>query len=124
MKHNHKLTSFAQQLRKNMTKEEKELWYKYLRDYPLQFRRQVTVGNYILDFYCAAAKLAIELDGSQHFSEEGKIHDAARTAYLKSIGIKVLRYPNNIVMKNFNGVCIDIDRIAQARAHEFEQESN
>ena len=84
MKHNHKLTPFAQQLRKNMTKEEKELWYKYLRDYPLRFRRQITVGNYILDFYCAAARLAVELDGSQHFSEEGKIHDAARTAYLKS----------------------------------------
>lgn len=123
MKHNHKLTPFAQQLRKNMTKEEKELWYKYLRDYPLRFRRQITVGNYILDFYCAAARLAVELDGSQHFSEEGKIHDAARTAYLKSVRIKVLRYPNNIVMKNFNGVCIDIDRAVQARVYEMEIES-
>lgn len=119
MKHNQKLTPFAQHLRKNMTKEEKELWYKYLRNYPLQFRRQVTVGNYIFDFYCAAAHLAIELDGSQHFSEDGKIHDAARSAYLESIGIKVLRYPNNIVMKNFSGVCVDIDRVAKMRSLEM-----
>ena len=64
MEHNQKLTPRAQQLRKNMTKEERKLWYEYLRDYPHQFRRQVAFGNYILDFYCAAAKLAIELDGS------------------------------------------------------------
>ena len=119
MKHNQKLTPFAQHLRKNMTKEEKELWYKYLLNYPLQFRRQVTVGHYILDFYCAATHLAIELDGSQHFSEDGKIHDAARSAYLESIGIKVLRYPNNIVMKNFSGVCVDIDRVAKMRSLEM-----
>ena len=122
MKHNHKLTPFAQYLRKNMTKEEKELWYKYLRNYPLQFRRQVTVGNYILDFYCAAARLAVELDGSQHFSEEGKVHDAARTAYLESIGIQVVRCSNNTVMNKFSGVCADIDRVAQARFHELTSE--
>ena len=115
MKHNPKLTSFAQTLRTNMTKEERKLWYEFLNTYPLRFRRQVTVGNYILDFYCAAARLAVELDGSQHFFEEGKAHDAARTAYLESMDIKVLRYSNSVVMKNFNGICIDIDRVIQAR---------
>ena len=67
MKHNGKLTPRAQNLRKNMTKEECRLWYEYLRTYPHQFRRQVAFGNYILDFYCAAAKLAVELDGSQYY---------------------------------------------------------
>ena len=121
MKHNPKLTPFARQLRKNMTKEESELWYKYLRKYPHQFRRQVTVGNYILDFYCAIAKVAIELDGSQHFTVEGKKHDDARTNFLQSQGILVLRYPNSVVMKNLQGVCSDIDRVVRQRVESFEQ---
>ena len=119
MKHNSKLTPYARQLRKNMTKEECELWYKYLRQYPYQFRRQVTVGIYILDFYCAAAKLAVELDGSQHYTEEGKQHDTVRTRFLESLGIRVVRYPNSIVMKNLQGVCADIDRIVQERVEKL-----
>ena len=102
-----------------MTKEECELWYKYLRQYPHQFRRQVTVGIYILDFYCAAAKLAVELDGSQHYTAEGKQHDAARTRFLESLGIRVARYPNSVVIKNLQGVCDDIDRIVQERVKEL-----
>ena len=109
MKHNSKLTFYAQELRNNMTIAEKKLWYDYLNKYPLRFRRQITIGNYILDFYCASAKLAIELDGSQHYSDEGKENDSARTAYLQSNGIKVLRYSNLDVLKNFDGVCKDID---------------
>ena len=115
MKHNPKLTIFAQQLRKHMTEEEKQLWYQYLRRYPVQFRRQVTVGIYILDFYCAAAKLAVELDGSQHFTPEGKAHDAARSAYLADLGIEVRRYTNWAVTTNFKGVCADIDRAVRQR---------
>ena len=120
MRHNHKLTPFARQLRKNMTKEESELWYKYLREYPYQFRRQVTVGTYILDFYCASAKVSIELDGSQHFTVEGKRHDEIRTRFLESQNIQVLRYSNATVMKNLQGVCSDIDRVVRQRVESFE----
>ena len=124
MKHNPKLTPYARQLRKNMTQEERELWYKYLRKYPYQFRRQVTVGKYILDFYCAAAKLAVELDGSQHFTPEGKQHDEIRTIFLQRQGILVLRYPNSVVMNNLQGVCSDIDRTVRKRIEKFEQEGD
>ncbi len=124
MKHNPKLTPFARHLRKNMTAEECELWYKFLRKYPYQFRRQVTIGTCILDFYCAAAKLAIELDGSQHFTDEGKQHDEARTNFLESQGIQVLRYPNSMVMKNLQGVCSDIDRVVQQRVESFESKES
>ena len=109
MEHNHKLTSRAQELRKNMTKEERRLWYEYLRDYPYQFRRQVPFGNYILDFYCAAAKLAVELDGSQHYEPEGQEYDNRRTAHLNRMGITVLRFSNTDVMRNLSGVCQMID---------------
>ena len=109
MKHNSKLTLYARELRNNMTIAEKKLWYGYLNKYCLRFRRQVTIGNYILDFYCASVKLAIELDGSQHYSDEGKENDRVRTAYLESNGIKVLRYSNLEVIENLEGVCKDID---------------
>ena len=109
MEHNYKLTSRAQTLRKNMTKEERKLWYEYLHSYPLRFRRQVAFGNYILDFYCAAAKLAVELDGSQHYEPDEQRYDENRTAYLNSIGISVLRFSNLEVLQNLSGVCQAID---------------
>ena len=109
MEHNTRLTSRAQTLRKNMTKEERRLWYEYLSNYPYRFRRQVAFGNYILDFYCAAAKLAIELDGSQHYDESTKQYDNKRTAYLNSIGIQVMRFSNLDVLLNLRGVCQAID---------------
>ena len=115
MKHNKKLTQFAQQLRKEMTKEEKQLWYQYLRNYPLRFRRQVTCGQYILDFYCAKAKLALELDGSQHFEPEAEEKDMLRTKYLESLGIFVLRIPNNAIWNSLEGVCQQIDMIVHER---------
>ena len=109
MQHNKKLTSHAQMLRKNMTKEERRLWYEYLRSYPHRFRRQVTCGRFILDFYCAAAKLAIELDGSQHYTPEGQQYDLARSEYLLRQGICVLRFSNTEVLENLYGVCEAID---------------
>ena len=115
MKHNKNLTSLSQALRKNMTKEERQLWYHYLRNYPIQFRRQVTCGQYILDFYCARAKLAVELDGSQHFEPEKAEKDARRNVYLESLGIYVLRIPNNEIWRNLRGVCQQIDLIALER---------
>ena len=115
MQHNSKLTSRAQSLRKNMTKEERRLWYEYLHDYPYRFRRQVTVGKYILDFYCATAKLAVELDGSQHCEPAQLLYDEQRTAYLDSIGIYVLRFSNLDVLQNLRGVCRQIDMIISER---------
>ncbi len=115
MQHNSKLTSRAQSLRKNMTKAERSLWYEYLHNYPYRFRRQVTVGNYILDFYCASAKLAVELDGSQHCEPAELLYDERRTAYLNSIGIYVLRFSNLDVLQNLQGVCQQIDLIILER---------
>ena len=119
MKHNGNLTSHAQALRKNMTKEERRLWYEYLRLYPHRFRRQVAFGNYILDFYCAAAKLAVELDGSQHYEDEGQAYDLRRTAYLNRIGIQVLRFSNLDVLRNLEGVCQAIDLTVAQRIKAF-----
>ena len=115
MLHNKKLTANAQSLRKNMTKEERRLWYAYLSKYPFHFRRQVTCGSYILDFYCASARLAIELDGSQHYESAGQMYDQRRTAYLNSLGIHVLRFSNLDVLQNLSGVCQQIDITVQER---------
>ena len=98
-----------------MTKEERRLWYEYLHNYPHRFRRQVTCGNYILDFYCAKAKIAIELDGSQHYEPMEQEYDAKRTAYLDSLGICVLRFSNLDVLQNLCGVCQAIDVAIQKR---------
>ena len=115
VQHNKELTSRAQELRKNMTKEERKLWNEYLSRYPYRFRRQVAFGNYILDFYCAVAKLAIELDGSQHYEVQGQLYDSQRTAWLNSMGIQVLRFSNLDVLQNLSGVCQTIDMTVQER---------
>ena len=93
-----------------MTKEERKLWYEFLKTLPLTVNRQKVIGNYIVDFYCAAAKLVIELDGSQHYEESGKEADRVRDEYLKSVGIKVLRYSNSDINTKFSAVCEDIYR--------------
>ena len=108
-KHNANIVPLAKQLRKNMTKEERHLWYDFLRDYPVRFLRQKVIGNYIVDFYCAKAQLVLELDGSQHFEPEEIQKDQERTAFLKSYGLRVIRIPNNEVNRNFRGVCEYID---------------
>ena len=108
-KHNKTLVPNAKNLRKNLTKEERRLWYDYLRTYPVKFLRQKIIGKYIVDFYCAKAKLIVELDGSQHYEEKGMEYDAERTAFLEQYGIRVLRIPNNEVNKNLSGVCEYID---------------
>ena len=108
-KYNKNNIPFARELRKNMTKEEKRLWYDFLRTYPIKFIRQKTIGRYIVDFYCAEAQLIVELDGSQHFIGEQVGADAERTKYLNEYGITVLRFPNNEVYRNFRGVCEHID---------------
>ena len=103
--HNKKLVSNAKALRKNMTKEERHLWYDYLRSKDVRFIRQKIIGNYIVDFYCAKANLVVELDGSQHYEDKGIDYDAARTEYLEQYGLTVIRIPNNEINHNFDGVC-------------------
>ena len=115
MKHNKALTYLAQKLRKEMTKEEKQLWYQFLKKHPTQFKRQVTCGKYILDFYCPSAKLAIELDGSYHRFAEVSYNDKMRTEYLGSLGIHVLRYQNCDIWNNFDQVCLQIDFTVKQR---------
>ena len=108
-KHNPELTAAAKILRKNMTKEERHLWYDFLRSYPVRFSRQKILGKYIADFYSAQAKLIIELDGSQHYEDGNAEKDAERTAFLEGYRLTVIRIPNNEVSKNFRGVCEYID---------------
>ena len=108
-KHNKKLVSLAKQLRKEMTKEERHLWYDFLRTYPVRFSRQKILGKYIADFYSAEAKLVIELDGSQHYENINAEKDSERTAFLEGYGLTVIRIPNNEINQNFCGVCEYID---------------
>ena len=112
-KHNANLTSNAKALRKNMTKEERHLWYDFLRNHPLRFLRQKVIDNYIVDFYCHEARLIIELDGSQHYEEKGLLKDKIRTEKIESRNLTIIRIPNNAVNQNFRGVCEHIDNIIQ-----------
>ncbi len=108
-KHNAKLTSNAKELRNNMTKEERHLWYDFLKTYPVRFSRQKVLGNYIVDFYSAKAGIIIELDGSQHYDPDNQKLDMDRTAFLEQYGLQVIRISNSEVMHNFSGVCAYID---------------
>ena len=108
-KHNKDIVPTAKMLRKNMTKEEKHLWYDFLRTYPVRFSRQKVLGRYIADFYCAKAKLIIELDGSGHYTDEKRQYDEERTAFLEKYGFTVIRIPNTEIHENFRGVCEYID---------------
>ena len=112
-KHNKNNVHIAKVLRKNMTKEERHLWYNFLKEYDTKFLRQKPIGNYIVDFYCAQAKLVIELDGSQHYKEINVEKDTERTKYLKQYGLTVIRIPNNQVTQNFSGVCEYIDLLVK-----------
>ena len=99
----------AQTLRKNMTKEERHLWYDFLKYYPIPFHRQYIFGSYIVDFYCHQAKLVLELDGSQHCEPRDIEYDRKRTAYLEGIGLHVMRISNLDIMWQFRAVCEMID---------------
>ena len=108
---NSNLTPYAKRLRSEMTKEERRLWYDFLKPLPQTFHRQKVIGPYIVDFYCAAAKLVIELDGSQHYDEAGAAADRERDQWLRSQGLTVVRYSNSDVQTDFSGVCEDILRL-------------
>ena len=106
--YNSKLTPNARKLRKDMTKEERHLWYDCLKHLPVTVHRQKILGNYIVDFYIASAKIVIEVDGSQHYDDAGRQKDESRDIYLKSLGCRILRYSNADVNRRFGTVCEDI----------------
>jgi len=110
-KYNKQLVPLAKKLRKEMTKEERRLWYDFLRTHPVRFSRQKVLGQYIADFYSAEAKLVIELDGSQHYEDSNAEKDSERTAFLNGYGLTVIRIPNNEVNNNFPGVCEYINAV-------------
>ena len=105
----------SQDLRKNMTKEERHLWYDFLKTYPIQFKRQYPVGAYIVDFYCYQAKLVLELDGSQHCEPSALEYDRNRSEYLKSQGLYVIRLSNRDITEQFRSVCEMIDTAVRDR---------
>ena len=105
----------SQELRKNMTKEERHLWYDFLKTYPVQFRRQYVIGPYYVDFFCYQVKLIVELDGSQHCEPNQLEYDKKRTEYLEKQGYYVMRFSNRDVMGQFCGVCTAIDNAVKCR---------
>jgi very-short-patch-repair endonuclease len=113
--YNKKLVPNARTLRKNMTKEEKHLWYDFLKGYPIKIYKQRVIGNYIVDFYCHSARLVIELDGSQHYTDEGKAYDQERTNALEASGLTVIRFSNKDIDDRFEQVCYIIDQTIKSR---------
>ena len=99
----------SQALRRNMTREERHLWYDFLKTYPIPIHRQYSFGEYIVDFYCHKAKLVLELDGSQHCEPEKQEYDRNRTVYLEKEGLYVLRISNRDVTGQFRAVCEAVD---------------
>lgn len=108
--YNGDLIKYAKELRKNATPWERKLWHYFLKDYSVRFQRQKVIGNYIVDFYCSKVRVAIELDGGGHFTEDKIKYDNDRMEELKKQGVKVIRFYNIDVDKNFYEVCSQIDR--------------
>ena len=115
MQHEKKNEIRAKQLRQNQTPWERKLWYLFLKEYPVRFQRQKCIDNYIVDFYSFRAKLVIELDGGGHYDPEAEKKDAFRTKVLENYGLKVLRFCNIDIDKNFYGVCTVIDEEVKKR---------
>ena len=112
---NNDLLNKARQLRQTMTKQEKHLWYDFLRHYPIKIYKQRIIDNFIVDFYCHQARLVIEVDGSQHYTPDGKSYDKMRTEILERYNLSVLRFVNNDIDNNFKGVCYLIDKTIKER---------
>ena len=107
----HSLLPLAKQLRHNMTDQERKLWYTFLKDYPARIYKQRIIGHYIADFYCAAANLVIELDGSQHYEADSLEYDKQREDYMSQRGLHTLRFTNAQIDQQFDSVCSEIDRV-------------
>ncbi|MBM6699075.1 DUF559 domain-containing protein [Bifidobacterium pullorum subsp. saeculare] len=110
----------ARELRKNMTPWERHLWFDFLRRHTLRWQRQKPVLDYIVDFYCDKARLAVELDGGGHYHDAKRLDDERRTAHIGTLGIAVCRYANNDVDRHFDAVCDDIDRVAWERLQKLQ----
>ena len=115
-----KLIPRAKELRKGATKQENHLWYDFLRSYPVRFQRQKTIDHFIADFYCHAARLVIEVDGSQHYDEQGLAYDKERSAIFAEYGVKVIRFSNMEIEQSFQEVCNAIDLEVRKRVQELE----
>ena len=105
----------ARRLRRDMTPHERKLWYLFLRKYPVKIYKQRIIGRFVVDFYCASAKLVIEADGSQHYDPQCMTYDAERSEFLSALGLEVLRFSNRDIDKDFDGVCERIDIVIQSR---------
>ena len=112
---NKKLLHIARILRRNMTRQEKHLWYDFLRYHPMKIYKQRIINNFVADFYCHQARLIIEIDGSQHYTEKGRALDKARTEVLEEYGLYVLRFSNIDIDDNFEGVCHMINKAIEER---------
>ncbi len=115
LNYNKNLIHIAKVLRKNQTSQERKLWYEFLAGYPVRFQRQKTIGDYIGDFYCAKARLVVELDGGGHYEEKQMDYDRIRTIDLEQRGLQVLRLVNSDAIDNFEGVCTIIDCTVKCR---------
>ena len=98
-----------------MTPHERKLWYLFLRKYPVKIYKQRIIGRFIVDFYCASARLVIELDGSQHYDTQGLAYDSERSDYLTALDLEVLRFSNRDIDRDFQGVCTQINLIIKSR---------
>lgn len=112
--YNRKNISLAKNLRRDATPQEKHLWYDFLANYEIRFQRQKAIDNFIADFYCHKAKLVIEIDGSQHYTEEGMRKDEFRTEILEGYDLKIIRFTNRQITTNFRGVCEYIDTVVKS----------
>ena len=112
---NHKLLERAKELRRELTPQERHLWYDFLRHYPAKIYKQRIIDSFIADFYCASARLVIEVDGSQHFTPDGLLRDAARTEIIEQYGLLVVRYTNHEIDTQFVAVCNHIMQLIEAR---------
>ena len=116
IKKNNALLENARKLRREMTRHEKHLWYDFLQHYPIKIYKQRIIDNFIADFYCHKARLVIELDGSQHYTSDGRSYDEARTEILERYGLQVLRFSNWEIDEKFEGVCYIIDKTIKERS--------
>ena len=114
LKYNHKNIVLAKNLRTQATRQENHLWYDFISNHEIRFQRQKAIDNFIADFYCYKAKLVIEIDGSQHYTNEGKQKDEFRTEILEEYGLRIIRFTNRQIDENFRGVCEYIDHIVKS----------
>lgn len=115
LRYEKKIITLAKRLRREMTPEERRLWYDFLSDYPIKFQRQKTIDKYIADFYCFKAKLVVEIDGGQHYTEDGEEYDRVRSECFRKLELEVLRFTNFDVKNCFNEVCMEIDKVVSKR---------